>query len=86
MAEGNFINQPPTAFAAATGAHHVRRRAGLVEEDQPFRVERSLSVLPLGAGLGDVRAILLGGVQSLFLKLMLLRSKNRQIELTQVSI
>lgn len=66
MAKGDFADQPLTAFAAATGADHVRRRASLVEENQPFRVKRTLGVLPFGAGLGDVRAILLGGVQSLF--------------------
>lgn len=66
MAKGDFADQPLTAFAAPTGADHVRRRAGLVQENQPFRVKRALAVFPLGAGLGNVRAILLGRVQSLF--------------------
>ena len=66
MAKRDFADQPLTAFATTAGADHVRRRAGLVEENQPLWVKRALAVFPLGAGLGDVRAILLGRVQSLF--------------------
>jgi dihydroflavonol-4-reductase len=66
MAKRDFADQPLTAFAAATGADHVPRRASLVEENQPFRVKRTLVLFPLGAGLGNVGAILLGRVQSLF--------------------
>src|SRR5450631_2347795 len=84
MAKRDFAGQPLAAFAAATWADHVRLCAGLVEENQPFGVECALVLLPPGAELGGVRANLPGGTQSLFLKLIPRRLKNRQIELTQV--
>jgi len=46
MAKRDFADQPPTAFAAATGADHVRRRAGFVEEDQPLTSPNRLPKTP----------------------------------------
>lgn len=68
-------------LATAVGAGHVDSRAGLVEESLPLRVKRTLTLLPFGASLGDVRTILRGGVQRPSPR----RLKNRRIEL-QVSI
>ena len=61
-----FAEKPLAAFTASARADHVRRGARLVDEDKLSRIKRVLRVLPFGPGLGDIRAILLGGVQSLF--------------------
>ena len=66
MAKGDLADQSPATFAAAADADHVRLCAGLVQENQVSRVKRALIGVPFGAGLGDIRAILPGGVQSLF--------------------
>ena len=47
-------------------AHHLGRDRRLVDEDQTRRSQRRLLGLQLGAGGGDIRTILLGGVQSFF--------------------
>ena len=45
---------------------HLRRDRRLVDEDEARRIELGLLGLQLGARGGDVRTILLGGVQSFF--------------------
>jgi hypothetical protein len=45
---------------------HFRRDRGLVDEDEPRRFELGLLGFQRRAPGGDVRAILLGGVQSFF--------------------
>ena len=46
---------------------HLGRQAGLVDEDQFRRIEVGLFIEPGLAAYQDVRALLLGGVRSLFL-------------------
>jgi hypothetical protein len=48
-------------------AGHVAHGSELVEEDQPGRVEAILPPPPPLACPGDVRAVLLGGTERLFL-------------------
>ena len=66
MAMRRFAEQSLAPFAAPARPDHICRRARLVEKDELFRIKRVLSVFPFGTRLRDVRAILLGGVQSLF--------------------
>jgi hypothetical protein len=45
---------------------HLRRDCSLVDEDEARRTQLGLLGFQRGALCGDVRAILLGGVQSFF--------------------
>jgi enamine deaminase RidA (YjgF/YER057c/UK114 family) len=63
--------------AAAMAAGHVGGGPGLVNEDEAIRVQIELAIEPLLALLQDIGAILLDGVASLFLRVMLRRTKNR---------
>jgi hypothetical protein len=58
-------------------AGHVGGGPGLVNEDEAIRVQIELAIEPLLALLQDIGAILLDGVASLFLRVMLRRTKNR---------
>jgi hypothetical protein len=63
----------------AITAGHVGRGAGFVDEDQPLRIK---SRLFLAQGLtrgGDIRPILLGGVEDFFLKVRFKWCRNRKI-------
>ena len=60
------INQPVTHLGPAVEPDHVRLGPGLIDEDQPTRVQRRLVLAPFRPGLGDVRSILLGGPERLF--------------------
>jgi len=57
---------------------HVGLGPGLVDKDQPFGIKPALVFLPSLAPAGDVGAILLAGVQALFLNVMPSRAKNAQ--------
>ena len=58
----------PFAFARPSPQpRHLRRRAGLVDEDQPFRSEPCLAFEPEPAPCEHVRALLLRCMASLFL-------------------
>jgi hypothetical protein len=48
------------------GARHVGFRPGLVDENQPGGMNRSLARLPAFAPEGDVRPILFGRAKALF--------------------
>jgi hypothetical protein len=72
--------EPLAAAAAAAKPGHVGAGAGLVDEDEPARVKRSLALFPTLARFGHVRPVLLRRVQG-FLKLMPWRSKNRHTAL-----
>ena len=61
------INQPVTHLGPAVEPDHVRLGPGLIDEDQPTRVQLRLVLAPFLSGLGDVRSILLGGPERLFL-------------------
>jgi len=69
--------QALAARSAAVGAGHVGLRPGLVDEDQPLRVEVGLALEPGLAPLQDIGAILLAGVRGLFLRVIRWRAKNR---------
>jgi hypothetical protein len=63
---------------AATGAGHLGRRAGLVDEDEALRFQIRLAGEP-SAAVGDyIGPILLGGVRCLFFSVTPWRWKNRQ--------
>jgi hypothetical protein len=47
-------------------ADHLRRDRGLIDEDEARRTQLGLLGLQRGALGGDIRPILLGGVQSFF--------------------
>ena len=69
---GNALPGGEAALAARCPAitpGHVRPRPGLVEKDQPFGNQPRLLVAPSGSRRRDVRALLLGGVGCLFLRL-----------------
>jgi hypothetical protein len=69
---------PLAPLCPSAQARHLRRGRGLVDEDEPGRIELALR-LEEGAPPGDyVRAVLLGGMRRLFLSVILRRSKNRQ--------
>ena len=61
-----FADQSLPAQAAAMRAGHLGIGTGFVEEDQLCRIKLALAVLPDRACFGDVRPILLGGVQRFF--------------------
>jgi hypothetical protein len=62
--------QALAAPAAAAPAHHVCRGPGLVDEDEPLRVEIELALEPILPARQDVGAILLAGVRGLFLRVI----------------
>ncbi len=61
------INQPVAHLGPAVEPDHVRLGPGLVDEDQPARVQLGLVLALLRPGLGDARSILPGGPERLFL-------------------
>ena len=69
--------QALTARRTAMGAGHVGLGPGLIDEDEPGRLEVGLAVEPGLAPLQDVRAVLLAGVRRLFLRVIRRRAKNR---------
>ena len=58
--------QPLTPQAAAVRAGHVGRGPGLVDEDEPVRIEVQLTFEPILAPLQHIGTLLLGGVRGLF--------------------
>jgi len=72
--EGGGLPMTPRGFAdqslpertAAMRAGHLGIGTGFVQEDQLRRVKLALAALPGRARFGDVRAVLLGGVQRFF--------------------
>ncbi len=66
MAMRNLRNESLTTRGATVATDHFRRDCGLVDEDETLRIERGLLSLEIGACSGDIRTILLGGVQSFF--------------------
>ena len=63
--------QPQAARTPAIAARHVRGGPGLVDEDQAIGIERRRAADEHAPGLGDIRAVLLGRVQALFLSVRL---------------
>jgi hypothetical protein len=63
----------PQALAArgsAVGSCHVGLGSGLVDEDEPLRVEIRLGLEPGLAPLQDVGTILFAGVRGVFLRVI----------------
>ena len=77
MTVRNTSPQPQTARTPAIAARHVRGGPGLVDEDQAIGVESGLAADEHTSGLGDIRAVLLGRVQGLFLSVTLWARRNR---------
>ena len=74
----DFRDQSLAARRAPVGACHVGLGPGLVDEDEARGIKPALILLPLCPPPRDVRAILLAGVQAVFLKLMPSCSKKCQ--------
>ena len=55
---------------------HVRRRPGLVDEDEFCGIEIELALEPVFAPLQDVRPILLGRMGGLFFQVMLVARRR----------
>ena len=67
MAERRLGQQPPAARRAAIEAGHLGAGAGLVDEDQLVGIDEGLCRPPDAATRRDIRTILLGGTERLFL-------------------
>jgi len=67
MAMRRMANQPFAFGRATSKPRHVRFGRRLVDKDKPRRIEGSLPPFPLAPGLGNVRQVLLGRMESLFL-------------------
>jgi hypothetical protein len=61
---------------------HVGGSPGLVDEHQPLGIKVELALEPGLAPLADIRAVLLGGMRRLFLRVILCRRQKRQSALT----
>ena len=61
-----FANQALPARATPMRAGHLGVGTGFIQEDQLRRIKLALAVLPGRARRGDVRSVLLGGVQGFF--------------------
>ena len=77
VAVGDAHAQALAPWAAAVGAGHVGLRPGLVDEDQPLRVQVELALEPRMPAFQDVGPLLLAGVRGLFLRVIPCRRKNR---------
>jgi hypothetical protein len=67
MAEGSLPDEALAARRPASQGRHVGLGPGLVDENQPGRIDADPMLQPLQASAGDVRTILLAGDQRLFL-------------------
>ncbi len=66
MAMRYLRNESLTTRGATVVTDHLRRDPGLVDEDEALRIESGLLSFQIGACSGDIRTILLGGVQRFF--------------------
>jgi hypothetical protein len=64
--EGYLANQPLTPWTTTAAPGHRQRQRGLIDENQPFRIQFTLPAPPSTACDGDVRTVLLGRVQYFF--------------------
>lgn len=70
VAMRHLRNESLTTRGATVVTDHLRRDRGLVDEDEALRFESGLLSFQIGACSGDIRTILLGGVQRFFLKVI----------------
>lgn len=61
FAQATLVMQRPSIVTS-----HFGVESGLIDEDQMFHVPEGLLTLPVNAGCGNVRPILLGGVRRFF--------------------
>lgn len=66
MAVRRFCQQALTFRRPATQRRHIRLGPGLINKDQPGRIDFSLVAAPLDAPAGDIRPVLFAGVQAFF--------------------
>jgi hypothetical protein len=66
MSEGRVSDQPLAFFASAIAGRHIGRSPGLVDKDEPSRIEAWLHFAPIGASGLDITPALLGGAKSFF--------------------
>jgi len=85
MAPRGFADQPPAPVASTSGSNHFGVCSGLVDKDELAGIEACLIVFPRLTRLRYVGALLFGGVQSFFLKLIPCRLKKRRIERSLVT-
>ena len=69
--------QTLAARTAAIAPGHVGAGPAFIDEHQPVGVEVDLSLEPRPALLQDIRAVLLGGMRRLFLRVSRCRAKKR---------
>ena len=67
VTERRLGQQPPAARGAAVEPGHLGAGAGLVDEDELVGIDKGLRRPPDAAPGGDVRTVLLGGAERLFL-------------------
>jgi len=67
MAVRYGADRPLAERGTTVGPCHVGLDPSLVDEDQAMRVQPRLVLAPRRARRGDIRAILLGGMERLFL-------------------
>jgi hypothetical protein len=79
-AERSMRDQALAFLTAAVTRRHVGRGPGLVNEHQPARIKALLVFTPGGARVGDVRPLLFGGAQSLFLNVSSMRRRKRSTD------
>src|SRR6202035_2524932 len=64
VTERRVGDEPLASFTSPVAGRHVGRGPGLVDKNKPLRVKAFLHLAPGGAGVLDIRAFLLGGMQS----------------------
>jgi hypothetical protein len=65
-AEGRLGDEAFASGASAMGAGQVGFRPGLVDEEEPPRIDRRLTRLPPLTPPGDIRPVLFGGAKAFF--------------------
>ena len=66
MAMGDRGAAALSLACAPSQPRHLGRGAGLINEDEPFRIEIKLTFKPTPAGGFHIRALLFAGVRRLF--------------------
>src|SRR6202023_208479 len=77
VTERRVGDEPLASFTSPVAGRHVGRGPGLVDKNKPLRVKAFLHLAPGGAGVLDIRAFLLGGMQSFFKRQLQMQQKSR---------
>jgi hypothetical protein len=67
VTERRLCQQPPAARGAAVEPGHLGAGAGLIDKDELVGIDKGLRRPPDAAPGGDIRTVLLGGAERLFL-------------------